>query len=202
MSDGINIDQEWVRQMVEATVPELPDAPTPEQCDAWIELATLLSDPSFIANMRANAGDVWDREAIDMKACQEASDAIVLRAKQAIEQGLEPSSAQANELARDWLEISARLMNQKPDAGFRNWMRTKYVRHDARANRYWELAAIMRGQPRTPAQTGNGCGSRLRCDIIWRPERACTARPGRPPAPAAMRSRGRCSIPALDVNAF
>ena len=146
VSDGINIDQEWVRQMVEATVPELPDAPTPEQCDAWIELAALLSDPSFIANMRANAGDVWDREVIDMKACQEASDAIVLRAKQAIEQGLEPSSVQANELARDWLEISARLMNQKPDAGFRNWMRTKYVRHDARANRYWELVAIMRGQ--------------------------------------------------------
>jgi len=146
VSDGINIDHGWVRQMVEATVPELPDEPTPEQCDAWIELAALLNDPSFIANMRANAGDVWDRDVIDMKACQEASDAIVLRAKEAIEQGNGPSSAQANELARDWLETTAHLLNQKPDGAFRDWMRAKYVRHDARANRYWELVAIMRGQ--------------------------------------------------------
>ena len=51
--------KEEVRQMIETTVPELPDDPTPEQCDAWIELSAILNDPSFIAKMRANASDAW-----------------------------------------------------------------------------------------------------------------------------------------------
>ncbi|WP_245283903.1 MerR family transcriptional regulator [Bradyrhizobium sp. Cp5.3] len=95
VSDGINVDQKWVRRMVEATIPELPDEPTPEQCDAWIELSAILADPSFIANMRSNASDVWDRDAFDLEACQKASDAIVLRAKQAIEHGSSPRLGKA-----------------------------------------------------------------------------------------------------------
>ena len=145
VSDGINVDKKWVRQMVEATIPELPDEPTPEQCDAWIELSSILADPAFIANMRSNASDVWGRDSFDLEASQKASDAIVRRAKQAIEAGIEPISPQGRELARNWLETSARLMNREPDAAFRGWLREKYAHHDPRASRYWELVAIMRG---------------------------------------------------------
>lgn len=146
VSDGINIDRTWVRQMIETTVPELPDEPTPEQCDAWIELSAILNDPSFIANMRANASDVWDRDAFDMKACQAASDAIVQEARRAIDDGLQPTSDAGNAIARKWLETSARLMGRQPDLDFRTWLRAKYAQHDARAARYWELVATMRGQ--------------------------------------------------------
>ena len=73
VSDGININQKWARQMVEASVPELPDEPTPEQCDAWIELSSILNDPSFVASMRANAKDVWDRDTFDPTTWQKAS---------------------------------------------------------------------------------------------------------------------------------
>jgi DNA-binding transcriptional MerR regulator len=145
VSDGINVDQKWVRQMVEATIRELPDEPTPEQCDAWIELSSILADPTFIANMRSNASDVWGRDSIDLEASRKASEAIVLRAKRAIEAGVEPTSQQGRELAHDWLETSARLMKRKPDAAFRDWLREKYAHHDPRASRYWELVAIMRG---------------------------------------------------------
>ena len=146
VSDGINIDRKWVRQMIETTVPELPDDPTPEQCDAWIELSSILNDPSFIAKMRANASDAWDRDTFDMEACQAASDAIVREAKQAIDDGLEPTSDTGSAIARQWLEASARLMGRQPDLDFRNWLRAKYAQHDDRAARYWELVAIMRGQ--------------------------------------------------------
>lgn len=146
VSDGINIDRKWVRQMIETTVPELPDEPTPEQCDAWIELSAILDDPAFVANMRSNASDTWDRDGFDMEACQVASDAIVQQAKRAIEAGLEPTSDTGHMLAREWLETSARLMGRHPDIDFRNWLRSKYAQHDARAARYWELVAIMRGQ--------------------------------------------------------
>ncbi|SEE06416.1 MerR family transcriptional regulator [Bradyrhizobium erythrophlei] len=146
VSDGINIDRKWVRQMIETTVPELPDDPTPEQCDAWIELSAILNDPGFIANMRSNASDVWDRDAFDPEAHRIASEAILREATLAIDSGLEPTSEVGNTLARQWLATSARLMAQQPDLNFRNWLRTKYAQHDPRATRYWELIAIMRGQ--------------------------------------------------------
>lgn len=147
VSDGINIDRDWVRQMIETTVPELPDEPTPEQCDAWIELSAILNDPSFVANMRANASDVWDRDVLDPSAWQKASEPMLTRAKQAIADGLEPGSDTGKALAHEWMETSARLLGRQPDLAFRNWLRGKYALHDARAARYWELVAIMRGQP-------------------------------------------------------
>lgn len=147
VSDGINIDQKWARQMVEASVPELPDEPTPAQCDAWIELSSILGDPSFIDSMRRNAQDVWDRHVLDPAAWRKANEAVLARAKEAIAHDLAPTSDTGKSLAREWLETSARLLGREPDLEFRNWLRGKYALHDARAARYWELVAIMRGLP-------------------------------------------------------
>jgi len=146
-SDGVNIDPEWMRQMIEASVPELPDDPTPEQCDAWIELSGILGDPGFAASMRNNAKDIWDGATFDPKAWRAESDAMVVKAADAIAGGFEPTSEAGHALAREWLETSARLLERKPDADFRIWLRAKYALHDARATRYWELVAILRGQP-------------------------------------------------------
>lgn len=146
VSDGINIDRKWIRQMIETSVPELPDEPTPEQCDAWIELSEMLNDPSLVANIRANAEDVWNHHVLDLAAWQAANETVLASAKKIIARDLGPTSEAAQALARDWLETSARLLKRKPDLEFRNWIRGKYALHDARAARYWELVAIMRGQ--------------------------------------------------------
>ncbi|MBR0757834.1 MerR family transcriptional regulator [Bradyrhizobium jicamae] len=146
VSDGINIDQKWIRQMIETSVPELPDDPSPEQCDAWIELSTILGDPSFVASMRANASDVWDRGVLDPSTWQKASEPMLARAKEAIAYDVQPTSDTGKALAREWLETSARLLGREPNLDFRNWLRAKYALHDGRAARYWELVAIMRGQ--------------------------------------------------------
>ena len=146
VSDGINIDRKWIRQMIETSVPELPDDPTPEQCYAWIELSQMLNDPTLVANMRANAEDVWNHHVLDLAAWQQANEAVLARAKEIIAGGLGPNSEAGQALARDWLETSARLLKREPDLEFRNWIRGKYALHDARAARYWDLVAIMRGQ--------------------------------------------------------
>jgi DNA-binding transcriptional MerR regulator len=146
-SDGVNIDPEWMRQMIEASVPELSEDPTLEQCDAWIELSSMLGDPGFAANMRNNAKDIWDDATFDPKAWQIEGDAMVVKAREAIARGLEPTSETGQTLASEWLATSARLTQRKPDADFRIWLRAKYEHHDARAARYWELVAILRGQP-------------------------------------------------------
>jgi DNA-binding transcriptional MerR regulator len=149
VSQETNIDPGWMRQMIEASVPELPDDPTPEQCDAWIELSAILNDPTFAASMASNARDTWDDSAFDPGAWQRESEPIINKAGQAIAQELDPTSEMGKSLALEWLETSARLMGREPNREFKDWLRSKYTQHDPRASRYWELVAIMRGQPPT-----------------------------------------------------
>jgi DNA-binding transcriptional MerR regulator len=146
VSEDTKIDPAWMRQKIEASVPELPDDPTPEQCDAWIELASILRDPTFMANMRSSAKGVWDSAAFDPGAYQRASEQFIRKAKQAISEGLEPTSEAGHALALEWVETSAPLMGRKPDQDYKKWLHNQYAQHDPRASRYWELVAIMRGQ--------------------------------------------------------
>jgi DNA-binding transcriptional MerR regulator len=147
VSEDTNIDQAWMRQKIEASVPELPDDPTPEQCDAWIELASILKDPGFVANMRSSVKGVWDTDAFDADAYQRSTELLTLKARQAILEGFEPTSETGNVLVRELMETSARLMGREPNLDFRKWLHHQYAQHDPRASRYWELVAIMKGQP-------------------------------------------------------
>jgi DNA-binding transcriptional MerR regulator len=146
VSEDTRIDPEWMRQKIEASVPELPDDPTPEQCDAWIELASILGDPGFVANMRSSVKGVWDTDAFDADAYQRATELLTLKARQAILEGFEPTSEAGHALARELLETSARLMGREPNLDFRKWLHNQYTQHDPRASRYWELVTIMKGQ--------------------------------------------------------
>ena len=153
VAHGTNVDPKWMRQMIEASIPELPDDPTPEQCDAWIELSGILGDPDFVASMRASAKDTWGTNTkgsghgtFDADDYQRETDRLMAKAKQAIADGHEPTSELGQALAREWQETSARLLGRKLDQDFKIWLRSKYAQHDARASRYWELVAIMRGQ--------------------------------------------------------
>ena len=148
VSDDLHVDPQWKRQMVDASTPELPDDPTPEQCDAWIELSGILNDPAFIANMRSNAAMFWN-ENVDHVAYAKASERTLAAARQAMEQGLAATSDTGSVIAREWLEKSAAVMGRAPDLDYRKWLRQIYQDHDPRAARYWELVAILRGQPPT-----------------------------------------------------
>jgi DNA-binding transcriptional MerR regulator len=145
VSEDTRIDPEWMRQKIEASVPELPDDPTPEQCDAWIELASILGDPGFVANMRSSVKGVWDTDAFDADAYQRATELLTLKARQAILEGFEPTSETAHGLVRELMETSARLMGREPNQDFKTWLYNQYAQHDPRASRYWELVAIMKG---------------------------------------------------------
>jgi DNA-binding transcriptional MerR regulator len=147
VSEDTKIDPKWMRAKIEASVPELPDDPTPEQCDAWIELASILEDPGFVASMQSNAEGVWDSDAFDPQAFQQASEKFIDKASQAISEGFEPTSETGKALAWEWPETSAGLLGRKPDADFRKWPRDRYAQHDPRGSRYWELVTIMKGPP-------------------------------------------------------
>ncbi|GAA0913920.1 MerR family transcriptional regulator [Streptomyces thermoalcalitolerans] len=49
---GLDTADPWIRERTRSIGVSLPDDPTPEQVDAWVELVELLQDPDFRAAMR------------------------------------------------------------------------------------------------------------------------------------------------------
>jgi DNA-binding transcriptional MerR regulator len=145
VSEGIPIDEQWKRQMVEASAPKLPDNPTPEQLDAWIELAELVADPTFVESLRANAKEVWGK--FDMAQMRRASDAVMADAKAALARSVPPESFEARAIVDRYGEGLAAAKGAPFGDETRRQLRTRFEVHDPRAERYWNLIAIMKGAP-------------------------------------------------------
>jgi hypothetical protein len=132
--------------------PELPDDPTPEQVDAWVELAELVGDPDFRQRIRGMA-----EHAALGRASQETSgdgpgsprgDAdfasrVLEHAGAARDNGIEPGSAAAAAVVEAILDGSV--------AGREQLLDRLEAATDARAERYWQLVGIINGWPPFPA---------------------------------------------------
>jgi hypothetical protein len=55
MSHGLDLADPDIRERMRSTALDLPEDPTPEQVDAWVELAEMVKDPDFRAQMRQAA---------------------------------------------------------------------------------------------------------------------------------------------------
>jgi len=147
VSEGIPVDNAWQKKMLEASTPKLPDNPTPEQLDAWIELAELVADPTFVEHMRENAKEVWGK-AIDMRGLRDANEQAAKAASAARGRGATPESDEGRAIVAGFVDAVARAAGKPPDdTTFRSGLKERFVRHDPRAARYWELVGIMNGTP-------------------------------------------------------
>jgi DNA-binding transcriptional MerR regulator len=142
VAEGISIDKTWIRGAIDATCPTLPDDPTPEQLDAWIELARIFEDPTFVESMRANAMDFWSGD-VDLAHFNKEQGIAVREAAEARARGLEPSSPEGLAVANRLLRALVEARGAKDDVEIRANMRKRY---DPRAERTWELVAIMKGE--------------------------------------------------------
>jgi DNA-binding transcriptional MerR regulator len=126
--------------------PVLPDDPSPEQLEAWIELADLVRDKDFRARIRAmSEGAAAAREAGELMG--EPTQAAKDRAAAALEAGEAPTSPTAQELA---IEIATAFGTSRAEAADRIEQGT-----DTRAERYWQLMATINDWPQWPAQVPN-----------------------------------------------
>jgi len=141
---GSQMDEAWRRQAIDAATPVLPDDPTPAQIDAWTELTAMITDEAFMAQMQAEARQMWTGD-FDPAAYAQAANATLDEVRSAIDRGLAPASPEGQAIARAWLEASARAMNRAPDAAFLQWHLDQYRRHHGRSARYFELMAVLRG---------------------------------------------------------
>lgn len=142
---GGKVETKWKEWMLEMSRPDLPDNPTDEQIDAWIELSALLADPSFVDKMRRNAEDSVVKLKGDV--LRETWETVLARSKDAMSRGVEPSSVEAQSVAGDYLEGWARAQGAELDTENLRRMGRKTLEHKPNMQRYWELVHILKGQP-------------------------------------------------------
>jgi DNA-binding transcriptional MerR regulator len=155
MVSGLEIDEEFYRRM-RAGKPELPDDPSPEQLEAWIEFAELVQDPEFRALIRGmsetQARQIREGEFEQpSSAWQENWPGWVSRAEAAVTAGESPTSEAGQTLAAEISAATARPDQDPASAEFRTEMADRFATSgDPRAERYWQLLAIINGWPPVP----------------------------------------------------
>ncbi|MFJ2306860.1 MerR family transcriptional regulator [Streptomyces sp. NPDC087787] len=137
MFHGLDTADPEIRERMRRTAMDLPEDPTPEQVDAWVELAELVRDPEFRALMRSAAEfNASDRgHETPAGASMWFARRLVQLTGQALERGLAPEAPEAGAVLDDLLgnadhvAVLARLE----------------ASHNTRLARYRELLATLKG---------------------------------------------------------
>ncbi|MFG3555526.1 MerR family transcriptional regulator [Micromonospora sp. NPDC047557] len=126
--------------------PDLPDDPTAEQVQAWVELADLCRDPAFRASMRRLArqhavdNDVPGLPRPDAVAMVRDGVANALAA------GLDPTGPEAEPVVAAVTDRYARLYGLPDDADLRQRLLDRLVlANDPRRDRYLDLLSVING---------------------------------------------------------
>jgi DNA-binding transcriptional MerR regulator len=140
-----------VARLRAAGTPELPADPTPEQLDAWLELAELAVDEDFQRTTRANA--VWGARAVsdgglDPDAWSQRIAGGLAAAAELRAAGVDPADPRAAEAVEPMIRGFAQLLGRRDRPPFRRWLVEQLDAHrDPRAERWWRLVGIVQGQP-------------------------------------------------------
>ena len=125
-----------------AAAPELPDDPSAEQVEAWVELAELVADRTFREQVRQVAGIGLQiqsgRWLVDVERAQDEAEA-------ARQRGVPPGSAEA-------ARIVERILAGAPGGLRRAELLAQLeAATDPRIERYWELTAVISGRGPFPS---------------------------------------------------
>jgi DNA-binding transcriptional MerR regulator len=126
-----------IAQRMRALPVELPDEPTPEQTDAWIELAGLVADESFRQRVREMALAGAGTRASGQQDAGPDFRAVTEHAGRALSGGVDPASAQAGEILD---QITPRQGRDRLAAQLETFT-------DERVERYWQLVGVLNGRP-------------------------------------------------------
>jgi DNA-binding transcriptional MerR regulator len=155
--EGIPVDPQFEAKLRSVT-PELPDEPTDEQVDAWLELSELVADPDFRALLRRMSEGSFDRPAdapqvvpVSTEAATAMAELVAERGGAALAEGIDPASPQAAAVLGEIVGAVAASVGRTDDAGYRRELLAHWeVAGDPRPTRYWELMAIINGWPAFP----------------------------------------------------
>ncbi|MGW2521952.1 helix-turn-helix domain-containing protein [Streptomyces sp. NPDC001617] len=137
MFHGLDHVDPDIRDRMRNTAVNLPDDPTPEQVDAWVELAEMVQDPEFRAQMRRAAEFNHDGRGQDTPAGASMwfVKQLIELAGQARERGIAPESPEAEKVLR-------KLFGNADRADILERVKAT---HNVRLARYRELLGILKG---------------------------------------------------------
>lgn len=146
--DGVPVDPA-LEQRLRSVTPELPDEPTDEQLDAWLELSELVADPDFRAMLRRMTTAPGPDPGMD----ESTHGLIIEKAGGAVAEGVDPASAAARSIRDDLITAMAAAAGRSDLDAYRDEvLAVLEVSVDPRPERYWQLMAIINGWPPIPTQ--------------------------------------------------
>ncbi|MFD8692012.1 MerR family transcriptional regulator [Streptomyces sp. NPDC059651] len=136
--------------VMRSLTPQLPDDPTEEETEAWIELAELSQDPGFRAVMRRTAElHAADRTGRTAGVPGPGPEVVILdHAAPARAAGIDPHSAQAGPVVDAVTAAYAQLCGRPDDAALQQRLLTRLdTVDDPRRERYLRLLAVVNRWP-------------------------------------------------------
>ncbi|GAA2601230.1 MerR family transcriptional regulator [Dactylosporangium fulvum] len=152
------------RDRLRAAAPELPDDPTAEQVDAWIELTDLIQDPKLRTAMNrvaryADEHAPGSHEAAETAAVERVTEMWTQTVFRALADDISADSPDAErivaEIVRVWLPTQTGIGDDCREAR-RRLLEQLEIAADARAERYWQLVCIINGMPAPPSSAAAG----------------------------------------------
>lgn len=140
--------------LLRSTMPNLPDGPTAEQVQCWIELAELVQDADFKASIRRMAEfQAAERADGDQTGLHhDLTNYIRDRVAAAITAGIQPASAQAAAVVADLVARYADTFASTDSPEYRAKLLTRLeVANDPRVERYWQLISTINGWQTAPS---------------------------------------------------
>jgi DNA-binding transcriptional MerR regulator len=148
--ENVDADPQLIARMRSAW-PQLPDDPSPEQVDAWVELAELVSEESFRACVRTMAERGAESDQAPTEVNMALNQLVVAKAGTALADGVGAESDRAAaviaEIVAAWAEAFAATDSVEYRADL---LRQFTTFADARVARYWELMGVVNGWPARP----------------------------------------------------
>jgi DNA-binding transcriptional MerR regulator len=140
--------------LLRSTMPDLPDEPTAEQVESWIELAELARDPDFrnavrrMAEHQAAERADGDRTGLH----HDLTDHVRDRVTEAIAAGIHPTSPRAVPIVAELVDRYAITFTAADSREYRAQVLTRLeVANDPRVERYWQLIHTINGWPAPPS---------------------------------------------------
>ncbi|KQN73452.1 MerR family transcriptional regulator [Devosia sp. Leaf64] len=155
-TDGVSYDPRWRSTMVDLiAAPSLPDDPSTEQVDAWLELNDLLANERLQMLLRAQAVDTgrtakFLRVRDEPEIWRARDKQIMEKARAALRQGLSPASSDGQQLADEYIAFMAWNRGLSDDAAFRDAIRDMWVEGDI-IDRFWQCVGVLNGRDGEPS---------------------------------------------------
>lgn len=156
--ESVPADPGWKANFWKGAVLDLPEEIDDDQFEAWLELADLMLDESFLKRLNEIGRSFWgdQGEYNGVERWRECQDQVLTDVREAMQQGELLQEHLRERLVQRYIDVNADFMNRGGDPSFpRDLLAMIEEATDSRAQRYWELIGILKEWPMEATRSVN-----------------------------------------------